>query len=282
MIISGEQLQNLAEISFCRERNCIIDSQKIKNNVQIIDSFNGPDLKKYKRVFIYSHDVKHFFEKLGSYLGDDVTIITHNSDIGFDASNIALLDQYPIKKWFCQNRYVSHPKLFSLPIGVANSQWKHGDQKALKDVIAEKLPKRFIVYKNFDISSNYHLRSNVNLITNFNGIPMGVSMSFFEYLKMVKQSVFVISPAGNGIDCHRIWECLALNTIPVVEYHECFSQFKHLPILFINNWNDVTPEFLKKQGDFVLSKYADTDYTTFKDPIKELDIEYWKTLICTE
>jgi hypothetical protein len=86
--------------------------------------------------------------------------------------------------------------------------------------------------------------------------------------------MFVISPPGNGIDCHRIWEALYLRTVPVVKYHESFSQFKHLPILFVNNWDEVTIDNL--QSSINIFKNIDFNY------IQELTINYWSNLITNE
>jgi hypothetical protein len=59
--------------------------------------------------------------------------------------------------------------------------------------------------------------------------------------------------------------------VPIVEDHECFSQFKHLPILFIKDWNTITVPFLKD----AFNQYKDS----FKKPINELYKDYWQALI---
>ena len=76
--------------------------------------------------------------------------------------------------------------------------------------------------------------------------------------------MFVISPPGNGIDCHRIWECLYLGAIPVVKNNIAFSQFSHLPILWIDSWEEVTIPFLESKISHITNKV-----------IQELDIKYW-------
>lgn len=90
-----------------------------------------------------------------------------------------------------------------------------------------------------------------------------------RYLNYISKSKFVISPPGNGIDCHRIWECMFLGTTPIVLYNECFSQFNHLPILFVDSWEEVTTESLRNKVD---------NYSF--DNIKELTLDYWREKIC--
>lgn len=275
MIISGEQFQSLSEISFCSEKNCIIQDQlkMVQQNVHLIDTFPVSDIKNFKRIFVYSHDLKKFFNKFYNDLADGITLITHNSDYPITEEFLPYLEGNKIKKWFCQNRYINHLKLFSLPIGVANSQWKHGNQTELEKVMTKGLPKKFLIYKNFDISTNLNKRSIVNQITQSNGIPMDVNRPYEEYLDLVAQSIYVISPPGNGIDCHRVWECLSLNAVPIVERHTCHNQFEHLPILFINKWEDVNNKYVLDRIDIIRK---------FTTPIKELSLDYWKELICTE
>lgn len=275
MIISGEQLQSLAEISFCSEKNCIIQDQlnMMQQNVHLIDSFPVAEIKNYKRIFVYSHDLKKFFNKFYNELQDGITLLSHNSDYPITEEFLPYLEGNKIKKWFCQNRYINHPKLFSLPIGVANSQWKHGNQNTIQDTISKCLPKKFLIYKNFDKSTNIQKRSAIDQITQLNGIPMDYNRPYNEYLEIVAQSIFVISPPGNGVDCHRIWECLSLNAIPIVERHTCFNQFEHLPILFIDKWEEVNNKYVLDRISIIKQ---------FVNPIKELSLDYWKELICTE
>ena len=91
-----------------------------------------------------------------------------------------------------------------------------------------------------------------------------------HYLRDISQSDFCICPPGNGIDCHRIWECLYLGSIPITINHECFSQFKELPIIFINDWREATINFLIAQE----AKFRNWNFN-----IDMLDIDYWRKRI---
>ena len=81
---------------------------------------------------------------------------------------------------------------------------------------------------------------------------------------------FSFAPHGNGVDCHRIWECLYLKTVPIVQYNECFSQFKHLPILYVEDWSEISINFLRE-------KYL--KYEHFNLDILELNVLHWKNVI---
>ena len=62
--------------------------------------------------------------------------------------------------------------------------------------------------------------------------------SISQILKTEKHK-YAICPEGNGIDTHRFWESLYMNTIPIckrnilVEYYS-----KYFPIIILNNWNE--------------------------------------------
>ena len=272
-IITGENFQTLSEISFCTERSNIVNNQlaQIPQNLFRINDFSIDDIKLYSKIFCYTDDIDAFLDKFFDYLNDETVLITHNSDNFIDAKYIKYLDSNKIKKWFCQNKYIDHPKLISLPIGIANSQWQHGDVTLLSKIKNENNSKTNLVFKNFNIGTNINDRTHCDNITSNNGMPMWVQTSNEEYWRNISKSVFTIAPWGNGIDSHRIWECLYLKSIPIVQYHTCFSQFKHLPILFINDWNEITPA--------LLNEFKATSSIDFNCNV--LYVDYWKELINT-
>ena len=270
-MLAGEQFQSLCEIGFYTEANSIIEDQNkaFKQNIHKISNVSIEDIKKYKTIFIYTHFVHDFMHKFLDHL-DNTTIVTHNSDHSINNEHLLYLNHNNINKWFCQNRETSHSKLFSIPIGIANSQWPHGDQNAIKSIKENDTLKTNLVYKNFQVDTNHGERALCNHITNTNGILMNNNTSQKMYWNNIKKSLFVISPPGNGIDCHRIWECLYLQSVPVVKYHEAFSEFKHLPILFIDNWNEVTVDFLRSKIE---------NYINFDFNIPDLTLKYWRDKI---
>ena len=44
---------------------------------------------------------------------------------------VAALDSSHITRWWAQNSLATHPRVWPVPIGVANSMWRHGDTAAL-------------------------------------------------------------------------------------------------------------------------------------------------------
>jgi hypothetical protein len=65
---------------------------------------------------------------------------------------------------------------------------------------------------------------------------------------MLPKYKFVISPEGNGIDCHRHYEALIAGCIPIVESNEHIKEkYKGCPILYTQDYNEITEDYLKKK-----------------------------------
>jgi hypothetical protein len=67
-----------------------------------------------------------------------------------------------------------------------------------------------------------------------------------ETWKNMTQFAFVLSPFGNGMDCHRTWEALLCGCIPIVRTTVFCELFEDLPVLVVEKWEDITPALLKQ------------------------------------
>jgi hypothetical protein len=57
---------------------------------------------------------------------------------------------------------------------------------------------------------------------------------------------FSVSPHGNGLDCHRTWEDLALGCIVIVKTSPLDPIYDGLPVVIVQDWSEVTEENLEK------------------------------------
>lgn len=81
------------------------------------------------------------------------------------------------------------------------------------------------------------------------------------------QHAFVLCPAGNGLDCHRTWEAMALSCIPIMLRYPNFSElYDGLPVLLVDDWADVSLELL----DSTLADFAGRKWDNGK-----LSSHYW-------
>jgi hypothetical protein len=77
---------------------------------------------------------------------------------------------------------------------------------------------------------------------------------------------FVVSPFGNGMDCHRTWEALLLGCIPIVRSSGMDPMFEGLPVLIVDNWSEVTSELL----DDTVAQFKNMNFNYDK-----LKLQYW-------
>jgi hypothetical protein len=58
-----------------------------------------------------------------------------------------------------------------------------------------------------------------------------------QYRKLLLRSKFVLSPPGNGPDCHRTWEALYLGATPIVLRNSWPFLNHDVPVLVVENWS---------------------------------------------
>jgi hypothetical protein len=280
--ISGERFQGLADVSVIPEgsgigeKECgfVIDQQRNNNYTAFYYNESTTVLPDYvlnaKSIFVNNWTLSKFFKIIFPLLTNKYIFISHNSDETFNDSYRCYLDNDKVIAWYSQNSITDHPKLYSLPIGLGNQQYPHGNLNLLNSIIKRNVPKDLLVFKNFNIGTNFRERVVVDNITTQNGISMSSPLDQKNYFETIARTAFVINPPGNGPDCHRIWESLYLKAIPVIKYSDCFKQYRELPILFINDWNEVT---IPKLQDEV------KNFNNINRRIEQLSLSYWKNKI---
>lgn len=78
------------------------------------------------------------------------------------------------------------------------------------------------------------------------------------YFNSLKKYKFIVSPEGNGIDCHRHYEALLSGCIPICEYNpRTEEKYKNIPILYTKDYGDITEEYLSKKYLEMLDKKYD-------------------------
>jgi len=83
-----------------------------------------------------------------------------------------------------------------------------------------------------------------------------------SYIDNIYNHKFTLCPRGNGIDTHRIWESLYLRTIPIVKRCVAMKDFENLPILWIDDWQQVNSNFLEEKYFEIINKEYDFEKLT--------------------
>jgi len=232
------------------------------------------DLKsKPKVIFLKTDWIEIFKQKVLPQIDYNFNLVTHNADRSAPSNNFDLLEDARLIKWYGMNCHIKHPKLQPIPIGIANEKWPHGNKQELIQVIKTESSITGLCYSNFKLSTNHIRRPEIfEIIKTKKFIDIEKqNLPFKEYLIKLKSYKYVISPPGNSIDCHRIWEAIYLGVIPIVEKHTAIDYFKDLPILFIDNFNDLNEDLLNKNYLSIKNKNITKSCMTFyKKIIKNL------------
>lgn len=203
---------------------------------------SGIQLTPDRNIFFVKTDyLKQFYQQYLSYINYEFILITHDADNPINQDYLPILENRFLKKWFGMNCHILHDKLQTIPIGVANECWPHGDKQALLDVANSNNKKTGLIYSNFDKNTNTSQRDDVNNILNkLNGYNIETDkLPYKQYLDKLSSYKFVVSPPGNSIDCHRVWESIYVGTVPIVLKSVPMVYFKDCPIFFINEWKDL-------------------------------------------
>jgi hypothetical protein len=212
--------------------------------------------------------------------------ITHNSDYHIDERAFEFGPTCNL--WLAQNKHCQFSNLESIPIGLENMQLRTSEAASggqyssqvngatEKALLIDKyntfeMQKTGLIYMNFNIQTFPHERQLVwdmfkdkDWVTKTKDLPL---QKFYFDLASHK---FVISPRGNGTDCHRTWEALYLRTIPIVKRSATMVDFKDLPIYYVDDWSEIS--YTK------LNEYYETVQGSLFD-LRKLKISAWRDYI---
>ena len=268
--IIGEKFYRSDYVDFIFSSDIIEDRNDDYNKLK-----NTFDIKKLKEInVVYLHTMyKNQFFNLIKDLDNKFIVITHNSDININ--NVNNLPKNVIK-WYSQNVNCKDERLYSLPIGLENSKWFYNlhKQEKLSDKVKTNKNIKNLVYINHNINTNkkertipYTLLSNKYFVT----VEYGSNgQNYDNYIDNIYNHKFVICPEGNGIDTHRKWETLYLNTIPIERRSINSSFYEDLPICLVDSWEEINEDFLNREYNRIMNTVWNLD---------KLDMFYWKNEI---
>lgn len=274
-IITGEKIQDLADICFSKQEHTPFELNTDKwvdiDKFDPGESFDNPYIvyanssliNKTKPVLLESK----FVEKLEKFKNKFILIL-HNSDQNFSEKHLDIFDRTKVEKIFSQNVTVNDDRVIPLPIGLANSCWEWGTISALNE-IEVLVNKANSIYFNFTVEGGARDEKRpacVNALNNLD-IPWIENKSFVDYIRELNSYKFIVSPQGNGIDCHRTWEALYLKVIPIVDRNSTTEFYSKLfPIYIVDDWNDLD---LNKLEEFEANAdWSNYDLLDFDNLIK--------------
>jgi hypothetical protein len=250
-------------------------------DINIIQGQKFQQIKAENIFYSHTHDANHFLRNLK--YDKPFIFITHNSDgkvvdNGFNFPHASLSNAPKnLIKWFGQSIKVEDSRVTSIPIGLENDYIKNANEKIkyVKENLFKKTPLKNFVYLNHNIHTNIGERNPIYLKFHDKKFVTTEypSYDYLNYFKNLSSHLFVFSPDGNSIDCHRTWEALYCGCIPIVKRSINSSFYKDLPLCFVDNWSDVTEGFLINEFE----RIRNSDFN-----LDKLDFNYWENLIKKE
>jgi len=263
--ITGNKFKALADYTFSPQQKRGDDYYSLPN------TYDPEKIKDGDIIYTDTGYAKEFLNVV-SRLDKQITLITHNGD-----TNINFAPSDNVIKWYTTNVNIIHPRVESIPIGMENDIWFPEVHKKEKILLKLNEPRSYrnLAYMSHSIATNpvvrgklYQMFEGKSWVTTVRGSNR--ACWFDQYLDNIYNHIFVISPEGNGLDIHRTWECLHVGTIPIEKRNLNNWFYEDLPICFVNEWEEMTENFL--ESEFIRIKSGTWN-------MEKITFEYWKNMI---
>jgi hypothetical protein len=255
-------------------KSCDIRSFDPISSVCQLINYDFSDLKHGSVIYVCNSAIPIFANVFLPQIPYKIVLVSGDSDrtcwddIFFEHEDFITFIEHPkIIHWFSQNCIARHPKMSQIPIGLDYHSMTNGypawgpeinpveQEMLLKKILRRPETKPFWkrevkCYSNFHFSTE--TRFGYDRKDAIASIPVDLVYYESEYklredswIKQTEYS-FVLSPHGNGLDCHRTWEALVLGCIPIVKTSGLDSLYEDLPVLIVDQWTDVTEDLLRR------------------------------------
>lgn len=227
--LSGDTLRNYADH--------IYDETK---------KLNPKNVKKNDIVFLKTDFLESFFKTCHTNIDSKYILITHNSDIPIQDSDLSYLDE-KIIHWFGMKLNVEMDQFISpLPSGLENKRYlQNGLVKNFKKVLdSDKFDANSKINKvfcSFSEHTNLEVRKPLMNIAKEKGDVVIKKFEIpYEYLNELSKYKYNLCPEGNNFESHRIWESLLFNCTPIVVDNKVNRNFFNLgvPMVMLESWEE--------------------------------------------
>lgn len=189
------------------------------------------------------------------FIRNPYVLVTHCSDASVPAHHEDILNDPKLLAWYAQNPDLSdHDKLFPLPIGLANRDFAHGNVDAVSRIRRERPQKTGWLYVNINPETSADRHRALAALKDQKFATIGEQSDFETYLRHMAKHRFVLCPAGNGLDTHRVWEALLVGSIPVTASSPMDSLLRRLPVVIVNDWDEITMPLLQREYATILDR----------------------------
>jgi hypothetical protein len=285
-------------LKYCTFKSINPKSSCNNDNQYLYDMITSNKMFDGMSIYLCSDLLKFFVIKILPLIKNNFILVSGDSDINVPLEILSnkeflyLINSKYLIKWLVQNTQFQHyNKIIQIPIGldyhtILNNPkhiWKVDSEgnlpieqeKILLNIIDNSVPfyKRIPkIYVNFSLANDRFGQRKKSIKEIPNNLIVYNKNTTKRTLNwnLMKNYTFILSPFGNGMDCHRTWEALCLGCIPILNAPNFKELFKNLPVLFVDNWKDINQELLDK----TIEQFKNTNFNYSK-----LTLDYWKNII---
>lgn len=244
-------------------KSCDVHNRKPVSSRPEIDIDLLANQRTGQTVYVCTDALINFADNFLPDVHEPFALVSGDSDVPINQS---LLNHPSIQKvlasdflihWYAQNLVASHPKVHAMPIGLDyHTMWERpglwgitavspmAQENALINNLASspEFGQRYLAaYCNWHFAMGRGDRQAC-----FDQVDK--SACFFESNAVPRNStwlrqaecMFVISPEGAGMDCHRTWEAILLGCIPIMKRNLITPLFESLPAFIVEDWSQVS------------------------------------------
>ena len=196
--------------------------------------------------------------------------------------------------WLCQNNDTDYQWADCLPLGLENSttnflgpsegiKWDRAyeHKKTLRKIQRSIITPTKNIYANFGIGTHKSRRKVADICNGINSISCRFTdtsysdktYNYESYINELADHRMVVCPRGNGLDCHRMWETLYVNRIPIIEKNKISDFFDCMPVLILDDWIQLNDEH------FIEMKYQEILQKRLSANMKYSQMNYWVSKI---
>ena len=204
-----------------------------------LEKFIGENSNKYKTVYLVGDLTDQLIES-HEKIPNIETLVIGESDASQYVQNLSKLHS-KVGKIFSNNLIGESDRCFPIPLGIERQAYRSAGrvrnfQKKYDIKVNDRTIPFLIAWNDATNAKRSVYRSEFQSYSSCLVINKRLNARIIH--KLMRKTMFVPSPAGNGIDCHRTWEAIYLGAVPVVLKSEFYGS-ADWPILVVDNWSDL-------------------------------------------
>jgi len=222
-----------------------------------LKKFIGENSNKYTTVYLVGDLIDQFIESREQISNIDTLVIGESDATQYEKNLSKLYSK--VGNIFSNNLVGKSDRCFPVPLGIERQAYRSAGrvrnfQKKYDTNISNRTIPFLIAWNDATNTKRPIYRAEFQNHSDSLVINQRVHASTIH--KLMRKTMFVPSPAGNGIDCHRTWEALYLGAVPVVLRSEYFGE-SDWPVLLVDSWSELLEKKDNELKDIYINNVLD-------------------------